>query len=102
MKHLCYEEELRFFCLEVKKAQGYLIYVYNYCTREGVQDRARLFSAEPSDKARGNGHKLKQEAPSGHEKTGFDSQGDQALAKVAQGGCGVSLPGDKKPMWIGS
>lgn len=38
-----------------KKAQGDLINLYKYCTR----DRARHFSAVPSDKTRGNGHKLK-------------------------------------------
>lgn len=67
---VCYKEELRLLPGD-RKAQGDLTNVYKYCTREGVRDRPRVFSAVPSDKTRGNRHKLKQEVPSEHQKTVF-------------------------------
>lgn len=62
LKLLTYEERLRWlgqFSLEKRRLRKDLINVYKYFQR-GCKDRTRPLSMMPRDRARGNGHKLKQ------------------------------------------
>jgi len=60
LEHLCYEERLReLFSPEKRRLRGDFLNIYEYLQRVCREDGVRLFSVMPSDRIRGNGHKLK-------------------------------------------
>jgi len=101
LEHLLYKERLRelgLLSLEKRRLRGYVIYVYQYFKGECKEDRTRPFSVVPSDRTRGNEHKLT------HGRFIFNIRKHIFAVRVtdtdtgSQRSCGVSILGDiQKP-----
>ena len=88
LEHLPYEERLKtlgLFSLKNRRLRGDLINVYKYLVGQSQVDGARLLSVVPSNRTRGNGHKL--ECKKFHlnmRKSFFTGEGDGAPEQAVE------------------
>ena len=95
LKPLSYDKRLRELALFSLGREGSedLINVYEKLRAKCI-DVSSLISVVPNDSTRGNGHKLKLRKFPEHRETLFYSEGDRALAQIAQRDSGDFYIGD--------
>ena len=105
LEHLSYEDrlrELRLFNLEKRRLWGYLLAAFQYLKGAYKKAGVELLTRACSDKARGNGFKLKAGRFRSDIRKIFFTMSGGALEQVAQRSCGCSSPWHcSRPAWVG-